>query len=219
MSLEMAKSWSFGRPFGLYREPPLNRAVGHSAACLRVSTGQTPQGTGQLSGARWPSACHSFERQPFNSNGHEPFSSRCPLTGQNSVHSSRHRTNVRCVSSSRTELNREHSPTGQKGTGQTPCPVLCPVRSTQRQTARVSHRTERRGTGHVRCVPRASVRCFAPLCLARPRASLHRTVATGQHLSVRCSVRCSSEHFSQLLSPPLLTTTNTKVFHHLVHVC
>jgi hypothetical protein len=125
------------------------------------------RGTGQMSGALWPSTCVSIERQPFVHNGREPLPSRYARTGQNSVHSSRHRTNVRCVSSSRTELNREQSPTGQTGTGQnslsgalsgacssrtpsstesrpppdrrapdkTPCPVLCPVRSAQRQNA------------------------------------------------------------------------------------
>ena len=100
-------------------------------------------------------------------------------------------------------------------------PVRCFVRCVQLSAKPLGLATgqKRRGTGHVRCVPRACVRCFAPLCLARPRASPHRTGATGQNLSVRCSVRCSSEHSSQLLSPPLLTTTNTKVFHHLVHVC
>ena len=39
-------------------------------------------------------------------------------TGQNTGHSTRHRTNVRCISSTRAELNREQASTGQKGTGQ-----------------------------------------------------------------------------------------------------
>jgi hypothetical protein len=88
MSLEMAKSVSFGRPFGLYRGSPPNRAVGLSACCHRECTGQTPQGTGQLSGARWPSACTSFERQPFTLNGCEPLPSRYARTGHFTVHGS-----------------------------------------------------------------------------------------------------------------------------------
>ena len=115
------------------------------------------RGTGQMSGALWPSTCVSIKRRPFVHNGREPLPSRYARTGQNSVHSSRHRTNVRCVSSSRTELNREHPSTGQTGTGQTPCPVLCPVRSAQRQTARVSHRTEK--TWHRACPVRSSRLC------------------------------------------------------------
>jgi len=145
------------------------------------------------------------------------------------VHRTEHRTNVscpvaivRCKGALWRELRlkqrrREHRTEGHR----TELPVRSFVRCVQLSVKQLGLATgqKRHVTRHVRCLSSTSVRCFAPLCLARPRASLHRTVATGQHLSVRCSVRCSSEHFSQLLSPPLLTTTNTKVFHHLVHVC
>ena len=180
---------------------------------------RAPRGTGQMSGALWPSTCVSIERQPFTPNGHEPFSSRYARTGHFTVHGTG-TGQMSGASPPRAPSSTESTrPPDRRAPDKRP--VRCSVRCVRlsAKTPRVSHRTERRGTGHVRCTPRATVRCFAPLCLARPRASLHRTVATGQHLSVRCSVRCSSEHFSQLLSPPLLTTTNTKVFHHLVHVC
>jgi hypothetical protein len=136
MSLEMAKSVSFGRPFGLYREPPLNRAVGLSAACLRGCTGQSLQG--HRTNVRCTLAVH-VRTQLNVSRSLTTVTNRylavmpapdktaytAPGTGQMSGASP-----PRAPSSTESS-----SPTGQTGTGQTPCPVLCPVRSTQRQTA------------------------------------------------------------------------------------
>jgi hypothetical protein len=109
-----------------------------------------------------------FKLVPFNSNGlrtvfqplplHRtncPAPDKCPVTflHVSTVLSSAphnapdrrtlHRTNVRCLHLARARANRELVSTGQSLTGQSHCPVLCPVRTASHRMARVSHRTNR----------------------------------------------------------------------------
>ena len=75
----------------------------------------------------------------------------------------------------------------------------CPVLTVQHRSVRVYHRTD--GTCHRTC-PVPSVRCSLLLCCSRPRARLHRTRATGQNTSVRCSVRCTEMCVSAFRTSP-----------------
>ena len=179
----------------------------HWALC--VSTGQSLQGTGQLSGARWPSACSSFKRCPFDLNGHEPFSYRCVLTGQTTGHGTGHRTNVRCVllHTRAPTVARQSRPSHRtERTGQN-FPVRCSVRCLLHSTAKLGFATGHTGrvTGHVRCTPRANVRCLLLLCLALQLSPESTPSPDRSHRTKHvCPVLCPV-HSRALFSTPFFT--------------
>ena len=128
-----------------------------------------------------PRVCR-FKPAPFVPNGRLSLLSCCRCTGQNP----QHRTNVRCVSPREGSSDRALACTGQRLTGQSHCPVLCPVRSAPHRSARVSHRTN--GACHRACPVHPWHVCpvlHSSLSRSRqlkPRAPEHRTQATGQNL-------------------------------------
>jgi hypothetical protein len=139
-------------------------------------------------------------------NGREPFSSRYTAPDNSpGTAPGTEQCPVRLLLARRA---RQRAPVHRTEGHRTELPVRSFVRCIQLSAKSLGLATgqKRHVTRHVRCLSSTSVRCFAPLCLARPRATLHRTGATGQNPSVRCSVRC---FLRALFSAPFFTLAYT----------